>query len=134
MHRVDRNETHPRRRANVRAVASIALAVAIGSLPVAHSAQPGTDAPHAARPATAGQAPAQQERAFWLCDYASTHRAFDTGDAMGCSTITEALKREKFGGNLDAMLAWWRQGRSAAHRMLEAAGAAAPTAPAAALR
>lgn len=62
------------------------------------------------------------ESAFWACDHAATRRPLDSGDAVACSVATEELKRVRFGGDFDAMLAWWQRSKAAAHRALDAAG------------
>lgn len=64
------------------------------------------------------------ESVFWICDYASTDRSFQPVDAMACSVVTEDLKKQRFGGDFDAMHTWWQGARVAAHRAIEAAGRA----------
>ncbi len=49
--------------------------------------------------------------AFLSCDQASTQRVLDLGEAMPCAMAWDALLKREFGGNLDAMLAWWRARR-----------------------
>ncbi len=62
------------------------------------------------------------ERAFWACDHAATRRGLDSGEAMACGVVSESLKNARFGGDLDAMLDWWRENRAAEYRELDAAG------------
>ena len=74
------------------------------------------------------------EKVFWLCDHAATIGLIDTGAAITCGSLTEALKQRKFDGDFNAMLAWWRQHKEAEHLALaKADGTAlshlAPTAP-----
>lgn len=63
---------------------------------------------------------AELEKAFWACDYAATVGRIDSGTAITCGGLTEALKMRKFDGDFNAMLAWWRQHKEAEHLALEA--------------
>ena len=58
------------------------------------------------------------EKAFWVCDHAATNGHVDSGTAITCGNLTEALKQRKFDGDFKAMLAWWRQHREAKHLAL----------------
>jgi O-glycosyl hydrolase len=64
------------------------------------------------------------ERGFWRCDHATAHGALDSGSAMRCSLIYEALKERRFGGDFTAMLAWWREHKGERHGALDRAAAA----------
>lgn len=77
---------------------------------------------------------AELEKVFWACDRAATIGHIDTGTAITCGSLTEALKQRKFDGDFNAMLAWWRQHKEAEHLALAKAGGTAlprraPTAP-----
>lgn len=48
------------------------------------------------------------ERLFLHCSRESSQRLMGFDEAALCSTGFEALKKRKFGGDFDAMLAWWR--------------------------
>ncbi len=61
------------------------------------------------------------EWAFWLCDYTATTRRVDRETAMACGAINDDLKARKFGGDFDALLAWWRLNKETMHRDLEVA-------------
>ena len=74
-------------------------------------------------------APQTLEREFWRCDYAATTRLLDAGTAAECSAVTEELCRRWFAGDFNTMLAWWRQGKAAAHQALAAAERATTTTP-----
>ncbi|SFB77870.1 hypothetical protein SAMN05216344_10351 [Polaromonas sp. OV174] len=65
---------------------------------------------------------AELEKAFWICDYATTIDLIDRGTAMACSSLFEALKQNKFDGDFNTMLAWWRQHKEAEHLALAKAG------------
>ena len=62
------------------------------------------------------------EKAFWVCDHAATNGRIDSGTAITCGSLTEALKQRKFDGDFKAMLAWWRQHKEAEHLALAKAG------------
>lgn len=90
-----------------------ALWVSVGSTWA--QAAPGTlpTSPH-----LSGLGATDLERAFWVCDYLSTtQRVSDVGT---CSAVSEALKGRKFAGDLDGLLAWWRQHKVAEHRKIAA--------------
>ena len=42
------------------------------------------------------------------CSAAANHRLLDQGSAFACSIGYEALLKRHFGGDFQAMLAWWR--------------------------
>jgi hypothetical protein len=48
------------------------------------------------------------ERQFLRCSRESSERLLGFGEAAVCSIGFEALKKRKFGGDFEAMLAWWR--------------------------
>ena len=48
------------------------------------------------------------ERLFLRCSRESSERFMGFGEAALCSIGFEALKKRKFGGDFNAMLAWWR--------------------------
>ena len=48
------------------------------------------------------------ERLFLLCSRESSQRLMGFDEAALCSVGFEALKKRKFGGDFDAMVAWWR--------------------------
>lgn len=79
----------------------------------------GWSAPSSAQ-STIGTEPgvAEIERAFWVCDRAATINGIDNRTAITCGSLTEALLQRKFGGNFNAMLAWWWQYKEAAHLAL----------------
>lgn len=119
-------------------VVAVLLAAAVSSVPAQQgadtrngtvvkqgaSAQRAIDTQHAVAAMPVVVATEQLESAFWLCDYASTDRAFQPVDAMACSVVTEDLRKRRFGGDFDAMYTWWQGARLAAHRAIEASGGA----------
>jgi hypothetical protein len=48
------------------------------------------------------------EQAYLGCTEASTLRRFAHGEAAACSETAERLLQQRFGGDLDRLLAWWR--------------------------
>lgn len=109
------DEPAPMRVAAGRAAARLAIASALCSAALA----PLAHADGVSQPA-APAALARLEQAFWICDHAAMQRGLDSGDAMACSVTAEELRNRRFGGDLDALLAWWQRGRAAAHRQLDA--------------
>jgi hypothetical protein len=62
------------------------------------------------------------ERAYWVCDYTASTRRVDMTTGIACVAISDELKARKFGGDFDALLAWWRLHKDTKFRELEAAG------------
>lgn len=79
--------------------------------------------PQAAQVVRSASAASTLERTFWVCDHVATRRALDSGEALACSVATEELKRTRFGGDFEVMLAWWQRNKPIEHRALDAAGA-----------
>lgn len=50
---------------------------------------------------------------FMMCTEAARTQLLDLGSAAACSIGYEALLRSGFGGNFQALMAWWRTERSA---------------------
>lgn len=59
------------------------------------------------------------EKAFWVCDYAGTNGTASGDQAMMCVAITDELKRTRFDGDFEALVAWWRLNKAARHHELE---------------
>ena len=70
----------------------------------------------------------QLERAFWACDHAASTTGVDGPAGMACGSATEQLKLQKFNGDFEAMLAWWRENKESAHQTLDRSAASADTA------
>jgi len=96
----------------------LACAGALGGHCCAAAAQDPAQVPRSTAAASHAGAPSGLERSFWACDYAATVALLDGGTAAACSAIFEDLKKTRFNGDFDAMLAWWRQHKDAAHRAL----------------
>jgi hypothetical protein len=63
---------------------------------------------------------ADLERLFWICDHAAAVRMVNANEHAVCSAITEQLKKEKFGGDFESMLSWWRTNKIIQHQRLDA--------------
>ncbi len=62
---------------------------------------------------------AHLEKAFWICDYAGTNGMAGGDQAVACIAITDELKRTKFDGDFDRLVAWWRLNKVAQHQELD---------------
>jgi hypothetical protein len=58
------------------------------------------------------------EKAFWVCDYVATTSGVGAAPVELCSTVTDALKNEKFAGDFEHLLEWWKQNKAAQHEEL----------------
>ena len=61
------------------------------------------------------------EKAFWVCDYAGTRGMVDASQGAACIAITDELKRVKFDGDFDQLVAWWKVNKMARHQELDQA-------------
>jgi len=68
---------------------------------------------------TVARGVADLEKAFWVCDYIATNRGVDHTPADVCAAVTEDLKNEKFQGDFEAMVAWWRDNKVAEHQVMQ---------------
>lgn len=59
------------------------------------------------------------ERLFWMCDHAATTRMLDANERVACATVGEQFKTEKFGGDFERMLNWWRKNKTVQHQKLD---------------
>lgn len=59
------------------------------------------------------------EKAFWVCDYAGTNGMAGGDQAIACIAITDELKRSKFDGDFDRLVAWWQVNKVAQHQALD---------------
>lgn len=105
--------------------AIVAVAIALGAV-LASLALPGSgheraSAPEGPQVFAPGAADGNMEKVFWHCDYTASRVGVDTGTALACASVFEEVKKEKFGGDFEALLAWWRENKLAEHRALEAA-------------
>ena len=45
---------------------------------------------------------------YLLCDRISSQRMLSSGEAVACSNVADVLKTRSFGGDFNALIAWWR--------------------------
>ena len=64
---------------------------------------------------------AELEKTFWMCDHAATKGMVDVSQAALCGAVTDELRREKFDGNFEKLLTWWRLNKAAEHQKLDQA-------------
>ena len=55
-----------------------------------------------------------------MCDHAATKGMIDVSQAALC-VLTDELRREKFDGNFEKLLMWWRLNKAAEHQKLDQA-------------
>ena len=67
-----------------------------------------------------GMPPDVLERAFWLCDHTATVHGVDATPIAACTSVFEALKVTRFGGDFSQLLGWWRENKLVEHTKLEA--------------
>ena len=59
------------------------------------------------------------ERAFWICDYVASTRGMQFVSLDLCAAVTELIQTERFGGDYDEMLEWWRERKPAEYLKLD---------------
>ncbi len=64
------------------------------------------------------------EKVFWTCDYVGTKQGVDMNTAATCGAATDELKRIKFGGDFEKLVAWWQLNKAAEHKAVERDSAA----------
>src|SRR5690349_23489567 len=60
------------------------------------------------------------EAAFWTCDYIGTTQGVAEAPVTLCVEVTQVLRDERFGGDFDALCAWWRQNKARQHAKIAA--------------
>jgi hypothetical protein len=63
--------------------------------------------------------------AFWACDYIATTRGTAAAPSE-CAAAYEELKKTKFGGSFEELVAWWQVNKADAHARMAAFVPAAP--------
>jgi hypothetical protein len=79
---------------------------------------PRNGVPVAESVASAPSQHAELEAIFWHCDYVATTQGMDATPAAQCAAATRELRRVKFDGSFQRMLAWWRENKPAEHRRI----------------
>ena len=106
-------------RSTLTVVASL-IAAAFISIPCAHAEAFEENFPAVDTEVVANEL-ADLEKAFWICDYEATTYGIGNVDAEACGIVTEGLKNAKFGGDVEALVDWWRDQKYAVHDALERA-------------
>ena len=57
--------------------------------------------------------PARLEELFLRCDAQASREMLDAGDGILCAMAWDTLLKRRFGGDVQAFLAWWRPRRLA---------------------
>ena len=78
---------------------------------------------------TAHASTPSMEDAFWACDYIATTRGTASAPTETCMAVYEQFKAAKFGGDFEALVAWWQANKEDAHARTAELVAAAPVAP-----
>lgn len=55
--------------------------------------------------------PAETEEFYWDCEFAAVQGAIDLDEAAMCSEAYERLKAERFNGDFDLFLVWWKENK-----------------------
>ena len=104
------------------AVASIVVGMTLSLIGVDAAAQQRISSRPSTEVVAPVSAPADLEKAFWICDHAATNHGVDGGMVFACGAVYESLKVSKFNGDFDLMLVWWRKNKAAEHQALTTAG------------
>ncbi len=64
---------------------------------------------------------AELEQTFWMCDHAAAKGMIDVNHGAVCGAVTDELRREKFDGDFEKLLAWWRLNKAREHHKLDQA-------------
>ena len=103
------------------AVASIVVGMTLSLIGVDAAAQQRISSRPSTEVVAPVSAPADLEKAFWICDHAATNHGVDGGMVFACGAVYESLKVSKFNGDFDLMLVWWRKNKAAEHQALTTA-------------
>ena len=55
-----------------------------------------------------GMPASEVEKVYWDCEFMATEGRISLDHAAGCSELYEHLKKEKFGGEFERFLVWWK--------------------------
>ncbi len=77
---------------NIPAALTLAASTALADIPIAHI-----------------------EKTYWDCDYAANRTIVDPSDAEFCGHAFERLKAEKFNGDFQKLLEWWKVNKAREH-------------------
>ena len=100
-------------------VALLAITAALGWQPIDATAAPRRDAPQPAATRSGGAPDVDLEELFWHCDYAASTGIVDADERAACGAVTDQFRLERFGGDFEQLLQWWRANKVVRHRQLE---------------
>jgi hypothetical protein len=103
--------------ATVAALAAVGAALGWSPIPASAAARP--DAPRPAEVRAASAQDVDLEQLFWFCDHAAATRMIAIQERVLCDEVAAQLKAERFGGDLEQMLNWWRTNKVVQHRRLD---------------
>jgi hypothetical protein len=96
-----------------------ALSAALGWNASPTAAARRVDVPQSAPVAEVRVQDADLEELFWICDHAAVARMVGPDEVALCSAVSERLLMERFGGDSEQLLEWWRANKAIEHRRLE---------------
>ena len=114
------------RSSRVRTSLVVAIVAVLAGACFVAQAQDRRNVPSAHEAVNSTHSMAALEARFWRCDFEATQSMVDQATAADCSQATEELRMAKFNGDFNAMLDWWRQHRSVAHRAVQSRTQPAP--------
>jgi hypothetical protein len=62
---------------------------------------------------------ADLENTFWVCDYVASTEGVVAALRATCRYVTEEVKRQKFDGDFNQFLQWWRDNKAAEHARIK---------------
>ena len=111
---------NPRKTSTIAIACALSFAAALTAAPRAASAEQPTGAGQLMR-TRIEQLPARDlEKAFWICDHTAATRGIDAAPVELCSAVYTTLRDQKFGGDFNELLAWWKQNKEIEHSALAA--------------
>jgi hypothetical protein len=96
-----------------------ALSAALGWNASPAAAARRVDVPQSAPVAEVRVQDADLEELFWICDHAAVTRMVGPDEVALCSAVSERLLMERFGGDSEQLLEWWRENKAIEHRRLD---------------
>lgn len=106
------------------AIAAVLAAVggALASSPADAAAAQRLDLPPLADARPARVDDVDFEKVFWICDQAAATRMVSASEGVICNAVADHLKAEKFDGDFEKMLNWWRANKVEQYERLERQG------------
>jgi hypothetical protein len=99
--------------------AAIVFVAAFACNPAGAASAQRLETARVAEPRGASARAADLEEVFWACDHAATAGMVDPDERAICAAVTEELKTDRFSGDFERMLDWWRANRALEHQRLD---------------